>query len=102
LKSQPKHESVRSVCGEYCGRSHAVHWFSVRLASSYAYLHKYLLTSVQHAPILASMKMLTVRIPEELHKAFKLKCVSEGVDMGSVIAQLIESYVKESKPKRQK
>ena len=48
------------------------------------------------------MKMLTIRMPEELHKAFKLKCVSEGVDMGSVINKLIEGYVKESKPKKQK
>ena len=48
------------------------------------------------------MKMLTIRIPEELHKAFKLKCVSEGVDMGSVITKLIEEYVKESKPKPKK
>jgi hypothetical protein len=48
------------------------------------------------------MKMLTVRIPEELHRAFKVKCAYEGVDMGSVIAKLIESYVKESKPKKQK
>jgi predicted HicB family RNase H-like nuclease len=47
------------------------------------------------------MKMLTVRIPEELHKALKVKCAIEGVDMGSVITQLIESYVKE-KPKKQK
>jgi predicted HicB family RNase H-like nuclease len=48
------------------------------------------------------MKMLTIRVPEEIHKAFKLKCVSEGVDMGSVIAKLMEEYVKESKPKKQK
>jgi predicted DNA binding CopG/RHH family protein len=48
------------------------------------------------------MKMLTIRIPEELHKAFKLKCVSEGVDMGSVITKLIEQHMKESKPKKQK
>jgi hypothetical protein len=47
------------------------------------------------------MKMLTVRIADELHRAFKVKCASEGVDMGSVIAKLIESYVKE-KPKKQK
>ena len=46
------------------------------------------------------MKMLTIRIPEELHKAFKLKCVSEGVDMGGVIAKLIEEYVRESKSKK--
>ena len=48
------------------------------------------------------MKMLTVRVPEELHKAFKLKCVSEGVDMGSVITTLIEGYVKGRKPKSKK
>ena len=48
------------------------------------------------------MKALTVRIDEELHKAFKIKCVTEGVDMNTVITQLIESYVKETKPKKQK
>jgi hypothetical protein len=48
------------------------------------------------------MKMLTIRIPEELHKAFKLKCVSEGVEMVSVLTEFIESYVKETKPKKQK
>ena len=48
------------------------------------------------------MKMLTIRIPEELHKAFKLKCVSDGVDMASVLIQLIESYLKESKAKSKK
>ena len=48
------------------------------------------------------MKALTVRIDEELHKAFKIKCVTEGVDMNTLITQLIESYVKESKPKSKK
>jgi len=48
------------------------------------------------------MKMLTVRIPEELHKALKLRCVSEGLDMQAVVTKLIEKYVKESKPKKQK
>jgi hypothetical protein len=46
--------------------------------------------------------MLTIRIADELHKAFKLKCVSDGVDMVTVVNKLIESYVKESKPKKQK
>jgi len=46
--------------------------------------------------------MLTIRITDELHKAFKLKCVSEGVDMVAVVNKLIEGYVKESKPKKQK
>jgi len=48
------------------------------------------------------MKMLTIRIPEELHKAFKLKCVSEGVEMVTVLTQFIESYVKETKAKSKK
>jgi len=46
------------------------------------------------------MKMLTIRMSEELHKAFKLKCVSEGVDMVAVVNKLIEGYVKETKPKK--
>jgi predicted HicB family RNase H-like nuclease len=46
------------------------------------------------------MKALTVRITEELHKALKIKCVIEGVDMNTVITKLIEGYVKESKPKK--
>ena len=48
------------------------------------------------------MKVLTIRIDEELHKAFKIKCVTEGVEMNTVVMKLIESYVKESKPKKQK
>jgi hypothetical protein len=51
---------------------------------------------------IGNMKMLTVRIPEELHKALKVKCAVEGVDMASVITKLIEGYVKETKPKKQK
>ena len=46
------------------------------------------------------MKALTVRITEELHKAFKIKCVTDGVDMNTAIVRMIESYVKESKPKK--
>ncbi len=45
--------------------------------------------------------MLTIRMSEELHKAFKLKCVAEGVDMVAVVNKLIEAYVKE-KLKKQK
>jgi hypothetical protein len=48
------------------------------------------------------MKMLTIRIPDELHKAFKLKCVSEDTDMVTVVNKLIESYVKEGKTKKTK
>jgi predicted HicB family RNase H-like nuclease len=50
--------------------------------------------------ILVCMKALTVRITEELHKALKIKCVNEDVDMNTVITKLIESWVKESKPKK--
>jgi predicted HicB family RNase H-like nuclease len=48
------------------------------------------------------MKMLTVRISEELHKALKIKCVTEGVDMNSVLTRLIEGFVKGSKQKTKK
>jgi predicted HicB family RNase H-like nuclease len=48
------------------------------------------------------MKALTVRISEELHRALKIKCVTDGVEMNTVITKLIEGYVKESKPKKQK
>lgn len=48
------------------------------------------------------MKVLTVRITEELHKALKLKCVSDGVDMNAVVTKLIEGYLKETRPKKQK
>jgi predicted HicB family RNase H-like nuclease len=44
--------------------------------------------------------MLTVRLPEELHKALKIKCVIEGIEMNTVVTKLIEGYVKESKPKK--
>jgi hypothetical protein len=52
--------------------------------------------------ILLLMKMLTIRIDEELHKAFKIKCVTEGTDMNSVLVSLIESYVKAGKSKSKK
>jgi len=46
------------------------------------------------------MKMLTIRITEELHKAFKIKCVTDGVEMNTVITKLLEEHVKETKPKK--
>ena len=48
------------------------------------------------------MKVLTIRIPEELHRTFKIKCVTEGVDMNQIVTQWITDYVKETKPKKQK
>jgi hypothetical protein len=32
----------------------------------------------------------------------KVKCVLEGVEMNTVVTKLIEQYVKETKPKKQK
>ncbi len=43
------------------------------------------------------MKALTIRLEDELHRAFKIKCVTEGVDMNDVIRKLIENYVNEAK-----
>jgi hypothetical protein len=57
------------------------------------------LTVRRHYPIFALMKVLTIRLEEELHKAFKIKCVTEGVDMNAVITKMIEGYVKGSKTK---
>ena len=50
----------------------------------------------------SAMKMLTLRIPEELHRALKIKCVTEGVEMNTVVTKLIEDYVRKAKPKKQK
>ena len=52
--------------------------------------------------MLHAMKALTIRIDDELHKAFKVKCVVEGVEMNAVVTKLIEQYVKESKAKSKK
>jgi hypothetical protein len=57
------------------------------------------LTVRRHRPIFALMKVLTIRLEEELHKAFKIKCVTEGVDMNPVITKMIEGYVKAGKVK---
>jgi predicted HicB family RNase H-like nuclease len=48
------------------------------------------------------MKNLPVRLSEELHRALKVKCASEGKTMNEVITELIEVYVKGSKPKTKK
>jgi len=49
-----------------------------------------------------SDKTLLIRLSEDLHKAFKVKCAQEGTNMNAVLSALIESYVKETKPKKQK
>jgi predicted HicB family RNase H-like nuclease len=48
------------------------------------------------------MKTFPLRIPDELHRALKVKCASEGKTMNEVITELIEGYVKESKTKSKK
>jgi hypothetical protein len=57
------------------------------------------LTVRRHRPIFTLMKVLTIRLEEELHKAFKIKCVTEGVDMNTIITKMIEGYVKAGKAK---
>ena len=40
------------------------------------------------------LKQLTLRIPENLHKEFKVTTVKEGRTMGDVTIELIRQYVK--------
>lgn len=49
-----------------------------------------------------SDKTFLVRLSEDLHRAFKVKCAQESTNMNTVLTALIESYVKETKPKKQK
>lgn len=41
-------------------------------------------------------KKLQMNMPEELHKQFKLACLSNEVDMTSVVIELIENWLKEN------
>lgn len=41
--------------------------------------------------------MLSIRIDEELHRVFKLQCVSENRDMGSTIIEMIEKYTQDER-----
>jgi len=46
------------------------------------------------------MKNLIVRLPDELHRQFKVKCAQEGQSMNALVTAWIESYLKGSgKPK---
>jgi predicted HicB family RNase H-like nuclease len=49
-----------------------------------------------------SEKTLIVRLSEDLHRAFKVKCAQEGKNMNAVLSAFIEDYVKEGKPKSKK
>ena len=41
-------------------------------------------------------KQLTLRMPEYLHRAFKLVSVKQGRTMGAVTIELIEEFVKKT------
>lgn len=38
-------------------------------------------------------KQVTLRVRENLHRDFKIRCVFEGNSMGSVIERLIKKYI---------
>jgi predicted DNA-binding protein len=40
------------------------------------------------------VKQLALRLPEDLHKNLKIKCVKEGRTMAEVLVELIEEYLK--------
>ena len=40
------------------------------------------------------VKQLALRLPEDLHKSLKLKCVKEGRTMMEVLIELIQDYLK--------
>ena len=40
------------------------------------------------------LKQLTLRLPENLHRKFKINTVKEGKTMGQVAIKLIEGYLK--------
>jgi len=40
------------------------------------------------------VKQLALRLPEDLHKSLKLKCVKEGRPMGDVLIELIKDYLR--------
>ena len=49
------------------------------------------------------MKMLTVRLEDELHKALKVKAAMEARPLNALVVELLQSYVKPIKPtKKQK
>ena len=41
-----------------------------------------------------SIKQLTLRIPEELHREFKINAVRQGQTMGALAIELIRQYLK--------
>ncbi len=43
-----------------------------------------------------------VNLSEELHRRFKIVCVTEGKDMSEVVRKLIEDYVEKAEKKLKK
>jgi metal-responsive CopG/Arc/MetJ family transcriptional regulator len=48
---------------------------------------------------LTAMKTFNVKIPEDLHKRFKLACVHEEREMSEVVRKAIEDFVEKSERK---
>lgn len=46
------------------------------------------------------LKSLTIRIPEELHKALKIYSVEHARSMAEVVERLIKAFLKSSDPER--
>jgi len=44
----------------------------------------------------SKLKQLTLRLPEHLHREFKLTAVREGRTMGEVTQELIRKYVEKA------
>ena len=53
-----------------------------------------------HIIVNMSDKTIIVRVSSDLHKAFKVKCAQDATNMNKVLTDMIESYVKETKPKK--
>ncbi|MEY0878593.1 plasmid partition protein ParG [Providencia manganoxydans] len=58
-----------------------------------AHLNK-ALSAIKHPSL--PTKKLQINIPEALHKQFKLACLSNEVDMTSVVIELVENWLKEN------
>jgi antitoxin component of RelBE/YafQ-DinJ toxin-antitoxin module len=43
------------------------------------------------------MKLLTIDLKDDLHRAFKEKCAREGLTMSDVIRKLIKEWLEKSK-----
>ncbi len=48
------------------------------------------------------MRNFNVKIPEELHKRFKIACVHDGKEMSEVVRKCIEDYVERVEKKLKK